>query len=166
MCFGTFLQNIRSTPNVPKFYARVPDDHVLDGELRATEFEAGQAYFELRLLELHLKNRREFLSGYLPFAVSVVEFLYDDRREKVPFFVGNELLRCVEETGRRQPVEFFNTKLAGPIPYMGDDVALFVGLYRARVEDLSEKLFGLLHGAPSAPSTWRRSRPTSSSRNP
>jgi len=127
-----------------KFHAQVPDDHLLDGDASAVAFAPDEAYFEIRLAEMHLRDRREYWVGYVPFGIVTSDFLYDGALRSVPFFIGNRLLGEIEREIEGGRVEYFNTKVAGPIPYMGDGVGLFVGLFRAEVDNLAKGLFDLV----------------------
>ena len=108
------------------------------------DFVPDDAYFEIRLAEMHLRDKREYWVGYLPFALVVSDFVYDGASRTVPFFVGNRMLGELEREVGCGRVEYLNTRVAGPIPYMGDDVGLFVGLFRAEVDNLAKGLFDLV----------------------
>jgi hypothetical protein len=140
----SLLDRLLRSSSERKFHARVPDDHVLGDDATALGFVPDEAYFEIRLAEMHLRDKREYWAGYVPFGILVSEFLYDGARRTVPFFVGNRMLRDIQRDIDGQRVEYLNTKVAGPIPYMGDDVGLFVGLFRAQVDDLAKGLFDLV----------------------
>ncbi len=144
------VQRLLRSRNDGKAYARLPDGNVLDATPDAGELAADGGYFEILLSQMYLRDSRELWYNYLPFALVAVDFLYKDRREAVPFLVGNRLLGAIEKAVEGQQVEYLNTKVAGPIPYAGDDVGLFVGLFRAPVSDLSKSLFDLLQGVVGA----------------
>jgi hypothetical protein len=114
------------------------------------DFVPDDAYFEIRLAEMHLRDKREYWVGYLPFAVVVSDFLYDGASRTVPFFVGNRMLGELEREVGSGRVEYLKTRVAGPIPYMGDDVGLFVGLFRAEVDNLAKGLFDLVESVVGA----------------
>lgn len=122
----------------------MPDHHVQGQGAATADFAPDEAYFEIRLAEMHLRDKREYWAGYLPFAIVVSDFLYDGAIRTVPFFVGNRILGEIEREIGGGRVEYLNTRVAGPIPYMGDDVGLFVGLFRAQVDNLAKGLFALV----------------------
>ncbi|MGD9158599.1 MAG: hypothetical protein PVG39_09345 [Desulfobacteraceae bacterium] len=141
--FELFKQLLRE-PLHKKLYSRVSDDHILDQGISSTIIKPGNSYFQVRLCELYLRDRREYWSEYIPMGIIVSEFLYNGKTECVPFFVGNQILRNMKEHLDGQYVDFRNTRVAGPIPYIGDDVGLFVGLFRLKVNDLLENIFSML----------------------
>ena len=58
--------------------------------------------------------------------------------------MSNQILSAVESLVKGQRVEYCNTTVAGPLPYVGDNVCIFVGLFRLAVSDLSKTLFGCI----------------------
>jgi hypothetical protein len=127
-----------------KFYCRIDPDRILDSGFSATEIRADSSYFQIRMSEMFLRDKNEFLRGYIPLTVSVCKFKYAGEKKEVPFFVGNQILDTIGAYVKDEPVEFTNTRMVGPVPYTGDDVALFVGLFRVQVNDLAQKLFGFM----------------------
>jgi hypothetical protein len=116
-----------------------------DGDLEAGE------YFEIRLVEMYLKDERLWHREVAPAAFLVTEFGYDGATARRPFFLSNTL--PPETPAPLDPgplrVRFSNLLAAGPAPYAGGDVAVFVGLFqttlkdwRAIAFDMFEKLFG------------------------
>jgi len=99
---------------------------------------------------MFLRNKIEYGSEYIPFTVALSEFLYDGVERSIPFFVGNDLLKKIEDHSGNEYIEFLNTRVVGPIPYVGDDVALFVGLFRVKVADLFKNLFSFLENILSS----------------
>lgn len=138
------INKILKQPRHKKLYSRIPDDHIAGSESARSFDKPVGNYFQIRLCELYLRDKREYWFEYNPMGIVVSEFLYDGKRECVPYFVGNQILGELEDYLDGQYVDFRNTRVAGPIPYMGDDVGLFVGLFRIKVNDLMENLFGIL----------------------
>ena len=138
------LLELLKTPNRPKFYRRLRDDHVLDENWQARVVRPNKAYFEIQLAEMFLHNRSEYGRDFVPFTLVASEFLYGGKRQAFPFFVGNQLLRDVESYVKGQDVNYHNTRVVGPVPYAGDEVALFLALYRVQVDDLARKLLDVL----------------------
>jgi len=108
------------------------------------------AYFEIRLLEMYLRNARELLAEYRPIAVSLTECRYDKKPLCLPFVVSNALLGAIADHVRDEPVTFSNTRLAGPLPYQGDDIGSFVGLCRVKKHDLLEEAFSVIENVAGA----------------
>lgn len=144
-----FLDKIRRSKYEPRFYTRIPDDHVLDERITANVVKPRESYFEVRLSEMFLRDKRRYWAQYIPFVVVLTEVLHDHEtieatREALPFLVTNHILGPVEQHVGDDQVEYRNTRVAGPLPYMGDDVDLFVALYGAKTSDVSENLFEFL----------------------
>ncbi|GAX60655.1 hypothetical protein SCALIN_C13_0170 [Candidatus Scalindua japonica] len=139
-----FFQNITSEQTKRKFYNRIPGDHV-EG-FSPDEFVPNKSYFEIQLSEMFLRDKSEYWRDFIPLSIVVSDFIYDGRRHIIPFFVENQLLKEseVKRHTKGEYVEYLNTRVAGPIPYVGDNISLFVGLYRVKVNDLAENLFNFL----------------------
>jgi hypothetical protein len=142
--FRIFWEGIQKQQTILKFSCRIPDQQILQPEAVSQVFQPNQSYFEIRLAEMFLENRREYWEKHIPLGVILSDFLYNRERQSVPFLVGNQLLKQIEQYLEGQYVEYYNTRIAGPVPYIGDDVGLFVGLFRTKVEDLSKSLFSFL----------------------
>jgi hypothetical protein len=144
MTLEQLTETILRNRTVRKFYAPITEDHILDDDHKPEMFEPGEAYFVLSLSEMYLRNRREYWRGFVPICIVISEFFYNNERQVVPFFVSNQLLRSIENLVKGERVEYRNTTVAGPLPYMGDNVCLFVGLFRLAVSDLAKTLFGFV----------------------
>jgi hypothetical protein len=59
---------------------------------------------------------------------------------------SNDILKSIEQYVDGQDVEYRDTKMAGPFPYLGGDVALFVGLFRTKTSDLAVQFCSFLGG--------------------
>lgn len=144
-----FLEKIRRSTYERRFYCRIPDNQVLDERITAKVVKPKESYFEVRLSEMFLRDKREYWVQYIPFVVVLTELLHDHEtteatREAFPFLVTNHILGPVEQQVGDNHVEYRNTRVAGPLPYMGEDMDLFVALYGSRTSDVSEKLFEFL----------------------
>jgi len=143
---GALLEILKGHHTDQKLCMRIPDEQILDAGIQSQPFEEDSAYFEIRLSEMFIRDVRVFLRSFVPLTVVVTEFIYDGSRAVVPFIVGKQVLKSIEQYVSGENVEYKNTSIAGPIPYSGGNVALFVGLYRTQVNDISRKLFSLLGG--------------------
>lgn len=143
MRLDDLLDHLKS-PAQRKFHARIRDDHVLDKGYQVRLIAPNAAYFEIRLAEMFLSYRSEYGRSFVPLAVMASEFAYDGTSRSFPFFVGSDLLRDLDAYVKGEDVSFRNTKVVGPVPYTGGDVAVFVGLYRAQVDDFARKLLEVL----------------------
>ena len=127
-----------------KVCLRIPDQQALDAGEEGTTFLEDDSYFGIRLSEMFIRDERVLMRTFVPLSVAITEFIYDGKKQIVPFIVGNQLLKSIDPYVQGAHVEFNNTNIAGPIPYVGGDVSLYMGLYRAQVNDLSKKLFSLV----------------------
>ncbi|HOB98653.1 MAG TPA: hypothetical protein PKM43_07900 [Verrucomicrobiota bacterium] len=127
-----------------KFHARIRADHVADVSCHAGPIVPNSAYFEIRLADMFLHYRSEYGRSFVPLAVMASEFAYGGTNRSFPRLVGNDLLGDLAVDVKREDVSFHNTRVVGPVPYTGGDVALFVGLYRAQVDDFARKLLKVI----------------------
>lgn len=127
-----------------KFYSAVPDDHVLGKSEAAGVLVQGKHYFSIRLCEMFLKNKTNYISGFIPMTVALNMFTYAGAPCTVPVLVGNQMLQSVEPYIRDQDIEIINTPVLGPLPYCGANVGFFIGLYRVAVDNLAKNLFNLI----------------------
>jgi hypothetical protein len=146
--FVNFFQDvwgfIQREQTVLKFYRRLPDEQILPAGYVSQPFQMNESYFEIRLAEMFLADRREYWVEHIPLGVVLSDFLYNRKRQPVPFLVGNQLLESIDKYIKGQFVEYYNTRIAGPIPYMGDDVGLFLGLFRSPVKNHADTLFSFM----------------------
>ncbi|MET8045505.1 hypothetical protein ABZU25_32130 [Micromonospora sp. NPDC005215] len=112
---------------------------------------ADEAYLVIRVSQLWLANERDLWREFLPFGAVVTEFLRGGTRVSVPHLLGSaELSRRLQVTGERDAVEISNLRVAGPVPYEGDDVSLLLALFRAKTSDILERSLNLIENIGSA----------------
>jgi hypothetical protein len=101
-----------------------------------TKFVPGEVYLEVRILQMWLNRERELLREYLPFGTVVTDFARRGERVTVPFVLGSaEINRRLAATGAGDGIDFGNIRVAGPVPYEGDDVTLLMALFRYQTTD-------------------------------
>ncbi|WBB52546.1 hypothetical protein [Verrucosispora sp. WMMD573] len=123
----------------------------LDGPTDAAPFVTDEVYLVIRVSQLWLANERELWREFLPFGAVVTEFLRDGDRVAVPHLIGaGELSRRLQVTGERDAVEISNLRVAGPVPYEGDDVSLLLALFRAKTSDTLQRSLNLIENVSSA----------------
>ena len=127
-----------------KLCFRILDNQALDAGDEGTTFLQDDSYFGIRLSEMFIRDERVLMRTFVPLSVAITEFIYDGKKQIVPYIVGNQLLKSIDPYVQGAHVEFSNTNIAGPIPYAGGGISLYMGLYRAQVNDLSQKLFSLV----------------------
>ncbi len=128
----------------------IPESHVVASQHSEVEMRKDSAYFELRICEQFLRDRREYWNEYNPLTLVATEFIYDKTREMLPFVVGPGLLKRIEELEGDERVCYRNTRVVGPTPYRGDDVSLFLGLFRVKTKDWARQALSLLESTAKA----------------
>ncbi len=127
------------------FYHVIDNDHVLDGSCSDKLFEIDNSYFQITLSEMFLKNDREYFIEYIPFTVFLTNFIYNNEKDGIyPFIAGNDTLGEIAKYVGKEYIEIRNTNVVGPVPYMGGDISLFVGLFGTKANDLTKVLFSMV----------------------
>jgi hypothetical protein len=127
-----------------KFYTTVQDNHIEDPSYGTAGIAKDKDYFRVRLSEMFLKDKTNYINGFIPMAVALNVFSYGGSQCTVPVLVGNQVLSTIDKYVKNETVEFRNVPIIGPVPHTGDDFSLFIGLYRVSVENLSKSLFGVI----------------------
>jgi hypothetical protein len=110
-----------------------------------TAFVPNEVYLEVRISQMWLTRERELWREYQPFGTVVTEFINDGKRIAIPAVLGSaELSRRLQVTGADDAIEFANIRVAGPVPYEGDDVSLLLTLFRMKTTDWLARTFGLI----------------------
>lgn len=120
----------------------IPHSHVVDGE-PVEAFRPDEHYFQVRINEMYLAYSREWVKTYDPMVSIVSEFLYNAKREAVPFIVGPSMLEKYKMPAPDGMV-FENTRVAGLHPYKGGSIALSVMLYKVSQKDYAKRLLQIL----------------------
>lgn len=130
----------------------IPPERVLDEVMPPPADLANAGYFQVRLAEMYLRDERKLLRELVPATLLMSEFKYGAQSVRLPFFVSNQMLQGMDAGGQgldKIRVRFKDTRVVGPVPYLGDEVALFVGLFSSTIRDnkaalfaVFEKLFG------------------------
>jgi hypothetical protein len=99
-------------------------------------FVPNHVYLEVRLQQMWLTRARELWREYLPFGTIVTEFVHKGQSVAVPTVLSSaELARRFQVTRADDAVEVGNIRIAGPVPYEGDEFSLLVALFRAKTTD-------------------------------
>jgi hypothetical protein len=120
----------------------IPHSQVGDGR-SAEAFRPDEHYFQVRINEMYLAYSREWVKTYDPMVSIVSEFLYNAKREAVPFIVGPSMLEKYKLPAPDGMV-FENTRVAGLHPYKGGSIALSVMLYKVSQKDYAKRLLQIL----------------------
>lgn len=121
----------------------IPIENVSQKDKIGVPLQSDQHYFQIRINELFLKNKRNWYREYAPMVFVVSEFTYDGKEETVPFVVGPQIM---DKFGQNLPDDmvFLNTRVAGLHPFKGGQITLSVILYEYKVGDYSEKILRTL----------------------
>jgi hypothetical protein len=131
---------------------RIAPDRVLrtDTSRETTQFIPRATYFEVRLSQMFIQYQREYWREFIPMASMMTEFIFDGTRTTVPIIVGPERLASAQQVARGDMVEYYNTRIAGPYPYQGDDISLFAGLFRIEVNNWAKRTLSLFETVAEA----------------
>jgi hypothetical protein len=131
---------------------RIADERVLDEPSAdsAPVFTPEESYFSLRLSEMRLRDEREYWQKFTPLASALVELQFAGGRHVVPAVVGPQALADVAHLKPGDHVEHLNRRLAGPLPYLGDDVSIFFGLFRIETDNWARRALSLLQSVGTA----------------
>lgn len=132
----------------PSFPIR--ENHIVGAQDESGKFAAAEAYFELRICEQFLKDKREYWNEFNPLTLVFNEFIYNGKLQSFPFVVGPALLKGLEQLEGNEQVRYRNTRILGPVPYQGDDVAIFVGLFRVQTRDWARQALTFLESVAKA----------------
>lgn len=138
--FNTLTRSQTTSPTSFTF----PEKQIVDeiGDLRL--FNAEQSYFEVRLKQMYLKDKRVYWRGFRPFSTFATHFQHNGQWQDVPFIVGPKLLGSLANDIGDGAIEYRNLRVAGPYPYSGDDLRLFASLSRIVAEDWATRTLSLL----------------------
>jgi hypothetical protein len=152
--FEKFFGDKLRENTVPNFSCLLKDDRIIEENYASKLFEPDNSYFQIRLAEMYLHEKTVYGMGYIPLCVLLSDFDFasagqEAKRQTFPFYAGNQILGLDQDL-KKEYVELYDTKVVGPIPYIGSDVGLFVGLFRSRVSNLAASLFKFAENLVSA----------------
>jgi hypothetical protein len=104
-----------------------------------------EAYFTLRVNEMHLSANRQWYSVYDPLVLVVTEFNHGNQRLTVPSVVGPNLIRkqAAGQTPKHGSL-LLDTCVTGPHPYRGGDIDVSVSLYQIERKNYAKALFNVV----------------------
>lgn len=115
-------------------WERLNPSHVVDG-VTGQGFEKDEAYFVLRMKEMHLATTRKLWRRFYPMLHSFLEY----NNTNTHAVAGPGQLKELGEANLDRVINL-NYRLAGPTAYMGGDVSILVGLYSVPGEDAARAL--------------------------
>lgn len=105
----------------------------------------GGGYFQVRLVDMSLAFGRQWHQEVVPATFVLADYNYGGKPIRHPFFVSNAMVDGLP-TGIMPAtlrMRLRNTMVVGPTPYVGGDVALFVGLFKSVIADRRKEAFGI-----------------------
>ncbi len=137
------IDSAKSSPTQLPTRISIPIENVSPKEKVGVSFESEKYYFQVRINELFLKDKRTWYKEFAPMVFVVSQYTYDGKEETVPFVVGPQIM---EKFGKSLPNDmiFLNTRVAGLHPYRGGQITLSIILYEYKVGDYSEKILRTL----------------------
>jgi hypothetical protein len=143
---SAFFSSVQASPSQPTHFVPIRADHTDSVDSTGGSITANEHYFEVRINELYLTNKREWFITYDPMAIALVEYRYAGQPIALPFVVGPSM---IEKVGNKLPqgMVFADTKVAGPQPYRGDGLAVSFILYRLKRDDMLRRLLRVVESA-------------------
>lgn len=137
------IDSAKSSPTQLPTRINIPIENVSPKEKVGVTFKSEKYYFQVRINELFLKDKRTWYKEFAPMVFVVSQYTYDGKEETVPFVVGPQIM---EKFGKSLPNDmiFLNTRVAGLHPYRGGQITLSIILYEYKVGDYSEKILHTL----------------------
>jgi hypothetical protein len=132
------FQALKSRPAQPPVSKWLPDPTPTGAA------EAPFGYFQIRLTDMFLVDGRRWLSEVTPTTFLMAEYNYKDGYVSQPYFVSDKLVKGLEQAKAGAcRVRFADKAIFGPIPYIGGEVSLFVGLFQSTISDHRKALFSV-----------------------
>lgn len=144
MPFFSFLQEHFSP--LYQDVIRIPPDRVLDPRSGLDTLVPSKTYFFIHLCEMFLHNRQQFWQSFTPMAIAFCEFAYGSGRASVPIYIGKNLIEALDMPAQGNHIEYLNTRVVGPVPYLGQEVSLFLGLFGLPAQNVAKGAFDFAEG--------------------
>jgi hypothetical protein len=114
-------------------------------------FVPNDVYLEVRVRQMWLSNERELWRQFQPFLAIVPGFIHAGTPRTLPALLGSSQLSKTEALiDDQDAIEFRNIKVAGPVPYEGDDVSLLIALFRVETENWLARTLNAVEGIATA----------------
>ncbi|MFX0074296.1 MAG: hypothetical protein ACFE96_02560 [Candidatus Hermodarchaeota archaeon] len=133
------ISNEFKQETVIKSFFKVEKQNVKSGSTAFydKQFARNQTYLQTYMTSQFLKYSAGFWTGFQPVTISLIELLYNGQTITFPYILGQDALtefkdESISGGGR---IMYRNMSLAGPIPYCGSDITLFVGLVKRKTDD-------------------------------
>jgi hypothetical protein len=114
----------------------LPLDAAEHGDPVTLNFVPNEVYLEVRVQQIWLTNERELWREFQPFAAVLLEYSHTGERRTLPVLLGaSQLSQKLTLISEKDAVEIRNVRVAGPIPYEGEDLSLLIALFRAQTKN-------------------------------
>lgn len=147
---NVWFDKFKASPAARRIYIQVPRSRVRNdpgaSRIDGSNFLPEASYFSVRIVELFLRNGREYFRKFLPMAVTLCEFSKGGQDRVVPFFINNDKLReALGATGGGLGfVQMQDVYAMRYTPVNADWLSLFCGLFRVVHQDFAAALLDLL----------------------
>jgi len=129
----------------------IPSDHIRGAKYSPVILESNVHYFTVRINEIFLFYKRKLWKELDPMVFVVSEFIYNKKKETVPFIVGPAMLENLKKTDiSTTRMIFCDTKVAGFHPYKGGDLTLSVMLCQVARNNDAKKWLRIIESAANA----------------
>jgi hypothetical protein len=128
----------------------IPAGHVEPATHLGVPFEPDEHYFQVRINEMYLTNKREWFSAIDPLVFVVSEFTYNNQELTVPYLVGPKLMEKWGKDVTPQGMIFRDTRVAGLHPYRGGRLTLSVVLCQTQVHNYARQFLRIVESAANA----------------
>lgn len=143
MSFSSFWQKIAGSPARLPSRLAIRTENTDQQKFLGSPFVRHKHYFTVVVNEMFLTQKRQWFSEFTPAVMACSEFLYDGKKQAVPFLVGPAMMQGKME---RLPAGFVfqNTTVAGQHPYLGGEFAVSIVLARLKTNDYLRKILKIL----------------------
>lgn len=150
MSFGDFINWMQGKPAEGITSFPLPLTEPAPGAEQAV-FAPGEVYLEVNVRQIWLTNERELWREFQPFLATVTSFIHKGEERSLPTLLGSsELEAKLPRIDEDDPIEIRNIRVAGPIPYEGDNVSLLLAFFRTETKDWLARTLGAVEGISQA----------------
>jgi len=124
-------------------------------------FTPDGVYLEVTVRQIWLTEERRLWREFQPFLAVVTDFIHQGEPRSLPALLGaGELSGKLALIEKEDAIEIRNIRVAGPIPYEGDNVSILVALFRTETKNWLNKTLGAVEQiagalAPGSLIAWK-----------
>ncbi len=129
-----FFSSLQSTPSKVPQLLSIPAANTEQEEYLDKTFIRNENYFTVRLNEMYLQSKRQWLTEFEPTVLCLTNYIYGDQEIENPFIVGRNLTQGgMKETD--DGMLFKDTKVAGTHPFRGGRIVISMALCKSINKD-------------------------------